>query len=614
MKNKYIILIAIVAFTSCKKGLDRFPLDRPSNETFYSSKDELIMAVNASYNYLAAGTPIPGSNFEWPWIPTQYIEDMVTDILATRNSGTQYWAFKTGSLNPTSALPANLWRFYYEGVNRTNSLIGNMGKAEAVTDATLYKRIRSEARVIRAYCYMNLIQKFGDVPLVTENISTTQALELTRTAKKTVLEFIYKEFDEAVANLPASYSGADKGRLTKGAAYALKARIALYNGDWAIAKKAAKDCMDLGVYKLYSNYRNLFTYAAENNDEIILTFGYAKPTRVSNYHFYNAPRNSNGQSQSFPTEDMISSFECTDGKLVNESSLYNPKSPFDNRDPRMSGAIILPRVWDGTTIRKKGTIFNNIEFMSSKENLYDAAGTTKLPTSLSEKEKFIVRPDGTVTTSANQEVTNAFSSFTGYCVYKYMVEENIADPNNTNIDFILCRYPEVLLTYAEASIELGQIDQSVLDAINMSRARAYGNTNASGATNINATNYPRITTTSQSELRKIVRRERKVELCFEGFRFEDLKRWGVLVKALNQRVNWGRPENFSMLSTTDIPVLDQDELVQLPYAGDKYGLKNEQTKLRRFEQFGTIPAHFNLLPIPLGEIQLNPKLTQNVGY
>ena len=334
--------------------------------------------------------------------------------------------------------------------------------------------------------------------------------------------------------------------------------------------------------------------------------------RENNIQYYAGPRNSAGQSQGFPTEDLVASYECTDGKTIDQSSLYNPTNPFVNRDPRMQGAIILPRVWDGTTVKTNGTVFNGIEFMSSKEILFAADGKTKLSTCLSEKEKTVLDTK-TNKSIANQEVTNAFSSRTGYCLYKYIVEENVATPNNGYQNFILCRYAEVLLTYVEASVELGQIDQTVLDALNTVRARAYGNSTTSG-TNINATNYPKIISTNQAELRKIVRRERKVELCFEGFRMEDLKRWGLMVKTLNQRKNYGRPDNYTKLAATDIPAFDTDGMVTFPFADDKYGLTNEARKMRFYEQFGTIPDNFKLYPIPIGETQLNPGLEQNPGY
>jgi hypothetical protein len=470
----------------------------------------------------------------------------------------------------------------------------------------------AEGKVIRAICYIELIQKFGDVPFIKSFIDIDEALKLTRTPKSEILAFIYSELDEAANDLPAKYTKTeDKGRITKGAALAMKARVALYNSDWAVARSASKAVMDLGVYKMYPSYRDLFTYKAEYCDEIILDVEYHQLSRHHNFHFFNAPRNSNGQSQNFPTEDLVASFECTDGKTIDNSPLYDPTNPFKNRDPRLYGAIILPRVWDGTNIKTNGTVFNGLEYMSSKEKLYGADGKI-LPASLSEKEKTVLDTK-TNKNITNQEVTNAYSSFTGYCIYKYMDEANMAISQQNFNNLILCRYAEVLLIFAEASVESGQIDQSVLDALNTVRARAYGNSSSSG-TNINATNYPKITTTDAAELRKIVRRERKVELCFEGFRFDDLKRWGLLQKALNQRVNYGRPENFTKLSPTDIPVFDSDGFVTFPYATETYGLNNEQVKLRYFEKYGIIPENYVLLPIPLNERELNPGLSQNNGY
>lgn len=606
---KFLSMIVILFTFSCEDYLQKYPLDKPSNKTFYSNKDEILMAVNACYNYLTNR-----SDERLPGFANELSRENITDIAATRSSVSIFTVFKTGNLSSNSPLPLAAWKFCYQGISKTNSLLEGMAKAEANTDPVLYKRVQSEARVIRAYMYINLVNDFGDVPLITEFIDVQEAMKIKRTPVNEIVQFIYKELDEAANNLPAKYTTtADKGRITKGAALALKARMALYNKDYVIARQAAKSVIDLSLYKLYPNYRDLFTYKAEYCDEIILDYQFKNPERTHIYHGFNAPRNSGGQSQCFPTEDLVASFECTDGLPVDESPLYDPTNPFANRDPRLFGAIILPRVWDGNTIKSKGTVFNGMEFMSSKETLYGEDGTTKLAISLSEKEKTVLDTK-TNTMKANQEVTNAYSSFTGYCLFKYMEEANIATPTTCHNNFIICRYAEVLFIYAEASIELNQIDQTVLDAINLVRARAYGNTNLSGITNIAATNYPKITSFNQVELRKVIRRERKVELCFEGFRFDDLKRWGILEKALNNRRNYGRPENFSKMGTTDIPVIDDDGLVSFPYAESRYGLNNEVRKLRFWEAFGTIPSAYNLYPIPLNEIQLNPELTQNPGY
>ena len=607
-KISVFLFILPLAFAGCKKNLDLSPEYSPTNGNFYSSQAEILMAVNACYPYVGARAN------HWPGIPTQLMTDNVTDIAATRLTLVIYSTFKTGTVNSNQTIATYWWENCYDGINRTCALLDNMHRAEAVTDPTLFKRVKAEARAIRALMYLYLVQNYGDVPLVTKVLTVAEGLEITRNPKAEVYQFIYSELDAAAPDLPTKYTTAgDVGRITRGAALAIKARAALYNGDWTIAKAAAKACMDLNEYRLFSGYREQFLYKNQNNSEVILYDQYMAVNRTTSFHQYNAPRNSKGQSQSFPTEDFVAGVECTDGKLITESPLYNPANPFANRDPRLAGAVLLPRVWDGTAISTNGGKFNGIEFMSSKEVLFNPGTTTTSPNSLSVKEnKVLDEKSGKMIT--NQEVTNLYSSFTGYVMNKYL-DSMWIDNNEKNFsNYVLIRYPEVLLTYVEASVELGQIDQSVLDALNTIRARAYGNTNASGVTDINAINYPKITTMNQVELRKIVRRERKVELCFEGFRLQDLRRWGLLEKALSGRKNYGRPENFSVLGPTDIPTIDGDELMKFPYATDKYGPNNEQNKLRYFETFGVIPAAYNLLPIPLGEIQLNPKLSQNSGY
>src|SRR5690606_27721873 len=127
------------------------PLDRPSNETFYSTQDEILMGLNACYNFVTSQYLIPGTDgnltTQWPHFVNAFYRDHVTDIAATRLNGL-YESFKRGELNPTSVTASNEWSYHYIGIGRTNALLEGMVKAEAVTDPALYKRIRSEARVI----------------------------------------------------------------------------------------------------------------------------------------------------------------------------------------------------------------------------------------------------------------------------------------------------------------------------------------------------------------------------------------------------------------------------------------------------------------------------------
>ena len=186
-----------------------------------------------------------------------------------------------------------------------------MHRAEATANPVMFKRVKSEARAIRALMYTYLVQNYGDVPLVTKVLTIEEGLQVTRTAKAEVSQFIYTELEEAAPDLPTKYTGSDRGRITRGACYAIKARQALYNGDWQVAKTAAKACMDLNVYKLFPSYREQFLMRNQNNDEVILDDQFMQVSKQSQNHQYMGTRMSNGQVQAFPTEDFIAGVEMT---------------------------------------------------------------------------------------------------------------------------------------------------------------------------------------------------------------------------------------------------------------------------------------------------------------
>src|SRR5699024_140598 len=124
------------------------------------------------------------------------------------------------------------------------------------------------AHFSRAAHYAYLVSHWGDVPYYSESLTLDEAFALGRTEKNKVLESMYEDFDAAISMLPEEYSG--KQYATKGAALAMKARAALYNEDWAIARDAAKATMDLG-YELYPNYGELFRSDVNNPDEVIFS-------------------------------------------------------------------------------------------------------------------------------------------------------------------------------------------------------------------------------------------------------------------------------------------------------------------------------------------------------
>ena len=213
------------------------------------------------------------------------------------------------------------------------------------------------------------------------------------------------------------------------------------------------------------------------------------------------PRNTGGFGAQIPTRELFDAYECTDGKPIDKSPLYNPRDPFNNRDPRLKATIVeFNTQWLGYAYQPHP---DTLTVFSSKENRR--------------------------VSNRDSRAVAAFASYTGF-LWRKGVDQTWADKIAEDDDAILIRFAEVLLTYAEAKIELGEIDASVLDAINRVRARAYG------VTVTQTTLYPAATNIGAVELRKVVRRERRVEFAKEGLRYMDLIRWKLAEKALTRPV------------------------------------------------------------------------------
>ncbi|MDR8393611.1 RagB/SusD family nutrient uptake outer membrane protein [Aliifodinibius sp. S!AR15-10] len=572
-----IAIVGIIIFSACQDFISKAPLEGPSAENFFSSEEELVMGVNAAYNYISPRMA------DFPYS----MEDN-TDIVMSRVTN-EYQIFRLGELFTTSDVFEEYWDRSYQGINRSNVILNNGERAQDDTSPELFNRIMAEARVIRAVNYFELIQKFGDVPLITETPTLEEAGNIERTSKSQILEFILTELDEAAADLPNEYQGSEIGRVTKGSALAIKTRAALYNEMYDVAIDAAEKVMNLGVYSLHPSFSELFSYEGQYSDEIILADQYLQGERAYGVSVIMGRNTSPGAWSGInPTQHLVSSFEATDGLPIDESPLYDPTNPFVNRDPRLAATVLQPRVWDGTeeSIKTYGTIFDGREYMSTHD-----------PELIPHESYILDRNSGEMI--ANQDVLHEWRTKSGYNLKKYVNEEDAGNASSKNV--ILYRYADVLLMYAEAKIESGEIDQTVLDAINRVRARAYevgvGQTGQ----------YPAITTTSQSELREIIRRERIAELAFEGLRYEDLKRWGLMEEVYGQDNIWGRPGNYTELEPDDIPEIDENGMVD-------FSAYAEEENLLFMVTTGRWDPAYMLWPIPQSEIDLNPNLTQNPGY
>ena len=244
-----ICAASLLVLMSCV-DLNLNPLSEGSSENWYSSQAEIEMSVNDFYRT----DFFPIDDMSW------------SDDVTIRNTTS---AMQNGTLTAENGTIATRWQNYYKGIARALRLINNMDKARSlgVSEADI-TRYEGEAYFYMGYAYGMLAFRWGDAILDKVGMNLDEAYSIGRSPKADVLAYSYECFDKAAERLPNSYSGTQHA--TKGAAYAFKARVALYNEDYAIAAKAAKDCMDLNVYKLHDNYRNLFT--ASWSDEWIFFF------------------------------------------------------------------------------------------------------------------------------------------------------------------------------------------------------------------------------------------------------------------------------------------------------------------------------------------------------
>ena len=570
--NLIILAFSMVLILSCNKDyLNRFPESDPNSATYYTTADQLTLAINAAYNNLS---------YQQDGFPYQMQLEGTSDIIWQRPA-TDAQTIGLGQHTSNTAMIKTIWTQSYIGIGRCNALLENMIKAKSVTTAAQYSRIEGEAKFLRAYYYGTLISLYGDVPLVVKSMPTEESY-LARTPKAEVLNAIFSDLDSAAAKLPLSYTGTDIGRATKTSALAFKSRIALYNAKWDVAAAASKAVIDLGYHALYPNYRNLFMYVGENSRESILAFDYKLTIRTNAAPQNNQARNSSGFSGLIPTRALADSYECTDGLTIDKSTLYSTADPFKNRDPRMRQTLL----GDGDTWFGAGGITFNMTFHPDSTTCSRYTPTfAKIP---------------------NLEVTNAFSTYSGFIMKKYLDPQDMAVPNQSELAFMLIRYAEVLLNYAEAKIELNQIDASVLNAINLVRARGYG------VAATQTTLYPAIKTTNQTELRAIVRRERKIELAGEGLRVFDIRRWNIAEKVMNG-ILFGKAMNKAIYYSLPKPTLDENSS---PDYTSFTSLLSVVGNFKIMDNPRVFKSNNLLWPIPQAELDVNknPGFKQNPGY
>ena len=445
--------------------------------------------------------------------------------------------------------------FYGYGIiRRCNTFLEKVKEIPFASEADK-KDLIAQVRTIRAYRYFVMNWMYGGVPII-DNYETAEDAKVPRNSEEEVRKFIADELDAAIPDLKAAPS--ERGRIAKGAALALRMREALYYGDWAVAKAKAQAIIDLGQYSLEADYLKLFQVAGQDSKEIILAVQYIPVTKALGTvgQMYNNA--DGGWSSIVPTYNLVDTYEMENGKTIDEAgSGYDPVHPFKDRDPRLAMSIIYPGAnyvkGDGST-----AIFNTLD-------------------------KQIGGSD-----NANYMTIANNASKTGLTWNKYLSPiTQYADIWGTNACPIVFRYAEVLLTWAEAENELAGPSAGVYAKLDQVRQRA-------GMPKVDQTKYG-----SKDALRKLIQRERGVELAGEGVRRADILRWNIAKDVLNGKlvrrmgtVSMDAGTDPELRATIDLGASDVDVLIE-----------NRVFK-----------PHHRYLPLGQGLYDKNPKLVQNPGY
>ena len=592
LKITVLSVVILAAFSSCKKYLDRQPISNITQDDFYNNAQQVQAALTGVYNAIGARTISSGFNNPTPYYARM---DMFTEIgLERGTNGT----IASGTYNSGDGITAELWAGFYQVIQRANNLLFYMPKAQATMSAAEYNRVIAETKTIRALAYWHLISLFGDVPYLTAPPkSTDDVLTITRTNKKQVIQSIIADLETIYNNL--DWTPSQVGRVSRGVAMGVAARLAMLDKNYTLAASITDAIITGGPYNLNPVFQNLFRRAGQNanvNNEIMFIYPYGDAD-VGSFNYLNlsfGSRNQGGQSGLFPTQFLVDLFETIDGQNIATSPLYNPAKPNANRDPRMKQTVVVP---GDTMIIQSGLGFNSIVF-----NFYDRTQAIYNTTN-----NTITFPS----TATNQDSANIFGprvNGLGNLVKKYLQDRDVNGTagNLYRVGWIYMRFAEILLINAEAKLEAGRPASEVVIPVNRVRARA-GMPAVSNAVASNLT-----------ALRQLVRREKTVELAFEGIHLPDMRRWddGGYARVVMPLQLYGQANSpmtlvpgVGLIFTNPAPPPVFDPVYNVPVSwpnGDQLRLKRE---LRIFNS----PQHL-LNPIPQGERDRVPTLTQNPGW
>lgn len=475
-KITFALALIILFLPGCKKDFFEVnPQDQLSEGTFWKSKDDAYTVLMGCYKR------------EEGW--TESIRDLDvsliffdewTDISSAKELGL---GFPQSGILPTTGQIGDMWSCNYKKIARANYFLDNIGKVNM--DEGEKKEMIAEAKFIRDYSYFWLCQLWGNVPFPTKTLTFDEANKISQTSKEEVVDFILNELTEIASDLPLKQPDSEKGRVEKGTALALKGRLLMAEKRWSEAAQTYKTIMDLNRYIIDPRFKELFQEQGDNSDEIIFAAHHMQDKlgdEVTQHHIL--PGEFGGYNSTNLNQNFVDKFLMKDGKSIEESPLYDPEHPYENRDPRIYATVLLPNY----------SIVNGITFQGHPDSVTMVYGQGGI-------------------------------GITGYGINKFFDHDYKGNVWSYGGDYKLIRYAEVLMSYLESKLEAGDnITQNLLDeTINKIRGRE-------------AVDLPPVTETDPTKLREIIRNERCVEFAFEGgIRYWDLIRWGIAVEVISKK-------------------------------------------------------------------------------
>lgn len=509
-----ILSILLAGISSCSKSYENVPLGQQMTlDLTFDPHDSLgknaLEFLNNVYNDCA----IAGHNR----VSGNYLDAASDDAISSASGIPDVQKIATGAYTASATNADDVWSAYYTGI-RTATVysvyINRVPLAEKLPDGRPARpAYRSEARFLRALMYFELLKRYGGVPLLGDTIlQVNDNVQFPRNTFADCVNYIVSECDNIKDSLrtEAQVDGTNYGRVTQGAALALKARVLLYaasplfNGGnvdpsnpltgytdydlnrWKLAVDAANDVIKLGAYSLVPKFSDVFiTQAAPigTNTEIIFWRQSGSSTSVEKNNGPVGYTSAGGSGITSPTQNLVDAFPTDSGRLITASnSYYDPANPYTHRDPRL-----------GMTVMYNGFLWLNRPVQTFDGGLDKPGGTVQQTKTSYYLRKFM----------------GPFESVSGSSIY-----------SNTYHDWISFRYAEVLLNFAEATNEYTGPTSDVYNVLYALRKRA-------GIIPGNDNSYGLNQGMSQDEMRTAIQSERRIEMAFEEQRFWDIRRWKI---------------------------------------------------------------------------------------